>query len=236
MQTYTRRAWLRWFGGVAAGSLAAAVGMRIACGGTQPSSFRVLHAVPDAGELDVYVARTRIAAGLRYTQFSRWWSYPAASLPVRVFNKGSDPNTPPLLATNVSVDLDKRYVIAIANYLAKLEVVPFASLPPAPRGQFSIRLAHLAPSIGRLELRLLNNPTGLVEANFREGVATSLLPGSYTFQVRDATTATTYVTLPRRRFRAGQRYTVYAFEQSRVGARALEPAAGGLSYELVLEP
>lgn len=193
--------------------------------------------MPDAGELDVYVSRTRIAAGLRYTQFSRWWSYPASSLPVRVFNKGSDPNAvTPLFAANVPVMPGSQYVIAIANYVAQLEVVTLASLPPAPRGQFSIRLAHLAPSIGQLELGLLNNPTGLVRANFREGVATSLLPGSYTFQVRDATTATTYVTLPRRRFRAGQRYTVYAFEQSRVGARALEPAAGGLSYELVLEP
>ncbi len=236
MMHCSRRSLLRYAVGLAAATWAMGASAHVARAGTQTLRFRVLHAVPDAGELDIYVSRTRVASDLSYTRFSRTWTYPAPSLPVRVFFAGDDPaTTAPLLATNVPAELGRSYLIAIANRLSNLQALAFPDPPHPPRGQFALRFMHLAPSAGMLDLLRADTPTALSTLAFGEAQSILLPAGTYAFQVRDASTGVVYLSLPARRFAAGARRTLYVFEQARTGARALAQA-DGLDFSLLPDP
>jgi len=202
--------------------------------GAQVACFRILHASPDAPDLDVYINRTRVANNLAYAQFSaRRWCIAATIMLARAFPANADPNvTLPLVSTNVELMVDRSYVIAIAHSVQELQVVPLENPAPPPVGQFSLRLANLAAGIGDLDLAITGGSVWLFNVTFPTAQTTTQPAGTYALEVRQAGTPDVLIPLGSLRFRSRDRRTIYVLAPS-AAARAQGATA---APQFILEP
>ncbi|MCS7055490.1 MAG: DUF4397 domain-containing protein [Thermoflexales bacterium] len=184
--------------------------------GTQVACFRILHASPDAGNIDVYINRTRVAEDIAYTQFSqRRWCIAATIALARAFPAGADPNaTPPLVSSNVTMAFGRSYVIAIADRLQQLQVVVLENPTLPPVGRFSLRVAHLAIGIGGLDLAVTGGPLWLSGVVFPTAQTTTQPAGRYALELREAGTPNVLASLGESTFRSRERKTIYVLAPS----------------------
>lgn len=200
---------------------------------TRAACFRILHASPDAPNLDVYVNRTPVARNIAYTQFSqRRWCIAATIVLVRAFPTGADPNTTaPLVSSNITMAFDRSYVIAIANQVQQLQVVALENPVLPPAGQFSLRVAHLAVGVGGVDLAVTGGPVWLFNVVFPTAQTTTQPAGTYTLELRQAGTPNVLASLGTLTFRSRERKTIYVLAPS--SASAAEAAARGTTAPLV---
>ncbi|MFC1465406.1 MAG: DUF4397 domain-containing protein [Candidatus Brachytrichaceae bacterium NZ_4S206] len=200
---------------------------------TRAACFRILHASPDAPNLDVYVNRTPVATNIAYTQFSqRRWCIAATIVLVRAFPTGADPNTTaPLVSSNVTMAFDRSYVIAIANQVQQLQVVALENPMLPPAGQFSLRVAHLAVGVGGVDLAVTGGSVWLFNVVFPTAQTTTQPAGTYTLELRQAGTPNVLASLGTLIFRSRERKTIYVLAPS--SASAAEAAARGTTAPLV---
>jgi hypothetical protein len=207
-----------------------ATGHGTANAGTNVACFKVLHASPDAPNVDVYVNRTRVAANLAYTKFSaRRWCYPALQALVRVFVAGANPNTDPAVAQgNVTLEVDQSYTIAVTGYVQQLQIVAL-ELPGTPTpGSFSITVFNLAPNVPAVNLvkvLLPQNQILIDNVIFPSAKTGEFPPGVYDLALYQPAATAPLFTLGSNTFGAGQKQSVYVFAAPGMNAaRALAPA------------
>jgi hypothetical protein len=194
--------------------------------GAQVACFRILHASPDAPNLDVYINRTRVANNLAYAQFSaRRWCIAATIMLARAFPANADPNvTPSLVSTNVELMVGRSYVIAVADSVQQLQVVALEDPAPPPAGQFSLRLAHLAVGVGEVDLAVTGGSVWLSNVVFPTAQTTTQPAGTYALEIRQAGTPDVLVPLGPLKFRPRDRQTIYVLAPS-AAARAQDATA-----------
>ncbi len=205
---------------------------------TRAACFRILHASPDAQNLDVYVNRTRVADNIAYTQFSaRRWCIAATVVLVRAFPAGTDPNvTPPRVSSNITMAFDRSYVIAIANRSQQLQVVALENPLVPPAGRFSLRVAHLAVDVGGLDLAVTSGPVWLFNVVFPTAQTTTQPAGTYTLEIRQAGTPNVLAPLGTLTFRSRERRTVYVLAPSAATAAAATARGDTAPLVTVIEP
>lgn len=225
----SRRAFLKSSATVAvmaAGS--AAWSARAANAGTDVAKFRVLHASPDAPALDVWVNKTRVATNLLYTKFSSDWHYAATTAAVRVFNTGASFNSTPLYQENVTFQIGRTYTLVVTGLLnqpntpQQLDIVPFEDPPNPPSGTTTIRLAHVAPGVGNVDLFSAANEPFILDVGFKVAKAVDKPAGTYDLQVRLTGQPNPLFVIPPTNFPSAQVRTIYVFAPSQnASARAL---------------
>ncbi len=200
---------------------------------TRAACFRILHASPDAPNLDVYVNRTRVADNIAYTQFSqRRWCIAATIVLVRAFLAGADPNTTaPLVSSNITMAFSRSYVIAIANRLQQLQVVVLENPTVPLAGQFSLRVVHLAVDVGGVDLAVTGGAVWLFNVVFPTAQTTTQPAGTYTLELRQAGTPTVLASLGTLTFRSRERKTIYVLAPS--AAAAMDATARGTTAPLI---
>lgn len=199
---------------------------------TRSACFRILHASPDAPNLDVYVNRTRVADGIAYTQFSqRRWCIAATIVLVRAFPAGADPNTTaPLVSSNITMAFSRSYVIAVADRLQRLQVVALEN-PTPPPGRFGLRVAHLAVDVGGVDLAVTDGAVWLFNIVFPTAQTTTQPAGVYALELRQAGTPTVLASLGTLTFRSRERKTIYVLAPS--AATTMDAAARGATAPLL---
>lgn len=203
-----------------ASGAAANAGTRVAC-------FRVLHASPDAPAIDVYVNRTRVAASLTYTRFTdRTWCIAATVVLVRVFPPNADPDTTsPLVSAIVNFQFDRSYVIAVANYVQQLQIINLENPPVPPAGLFTLRVAHLAPGTGGVDLAKTDGTVWLTNITFGTAQSTTQPAGTYDLVVRETGTGTVLLPLGVQTFVSRERQTLYILNAGATTRAAASAAA-----------
>jgi hypothetical protein len=188
--------------------------------GTDVALFRVLHASPDAPALDVYVNRRKVAPNLLYTKFSGDWHYPATTAAVRVFTAGAAFNSTPLFQKNVTFEIGRSYVLAITGLLGQqqLDIAVFQDPPRPPAGQAAIRLAHVAPGVGNVDLYSTTNEPFILDVGFKIAKDIVKPAGTYELQVRNAGQPTVIFPIPPTNFPSAQLRTIYVFAPSQNAA------------------
>lgn len=199
---------------MAAGS--AMLAGRTASAGTDVALFRVLHASPDAPALDIYVNRRKVAPNLLYTKFSGDWHYPAVTAVVRVFTAGSAFNSTPLLQKNITFEIGRSYVLAVTGLVGQqqLDIAQFQDPPRPSAGQTAIRLAHVAPGVGNVDLYTAANEQFILDVGFKIAKDIVKPAGTYEFQVRNAGQPTVLFPIPPTNFPSAQLRTIYVFAPS----------------------
>ncbi|MDW8395389.1 MAG: DUF4397 domain-containing protein [Anaerolineae bacterium] len=215
----TRRAFLRSLLALAGGFAPAGSALQQAHARADAARFRVLHAIPDLGAVDVYGNRVRIARGLTHTRFSSTWGIAAESMLVRAFPAGADRATSPLLATNVPLARNQSQLIVLADLSTAPRVLVFPQLTRAARGQFTLRLMHLAPGFPVLSLTRTDGSPLIAGVPFGEAQTNTFAAGRYALELRDAATGAVLARIGQRAFSSGARQTVYVFGAAPAAAR-----------------
>jgi hypothetical protein len=165
-------------------------GAALASEGRQ-ARVRVIHAIPDAGAVDVYVNGARALAGVPFFTVSGYLSLAPGSYRVQVVAAGTRPgggNT--IIDGRLTFSAGIDYSVAARGTVASgdsagigASVIGDDNVPPAVVGQARVRAVHLAPTAPTVDI-FVNGERTISGLSFREDSGYLTVPaGSYTIGV-----------------------------------------------------
>jgi len=105
---------------------------------------RVVHASPDAPNVDVFVDNQRVLANVPYRQFSGYLSVPAGTRNVRVTPAGA---TTAVIDADLNVAANADYTVLATGRVADIAPLVLTDDNAAPAaGQVKVRLVHASPA------------------------------------------------------------------------------------------
>jgi hypothetical protein len=207
----------------------AALGLAMA-GGTasagEDARVRVVHASPDAPNVDVYVDDTLALSDVPYKAESGYVPLPAGAHNFKVFAAGADPaSDSPVIDADATLDPATDYTIVALGLLEDITAGVFVDDNAAPaEGKAHVRVIHASPDAPAVDVAVAGGP--VLFSNLAFGEADGPTPvdaGTYDLEVRAAGTETVALPISGVTFAEGKIYTVLA-----VGLLEGEPALEAL--------
>lgn len=179
--------------------------------GSPPGYIRVLHAVPDAPNVDVYIDQILIAENLSYKQFTAYMPVPQGMYEVSLYVTGS--MNSPIIIYRINIGIDTKITVAAVGTLSTISflAIPDYSITiPLNLNEADIRFIHLSPNAPPVDITLPNGSIIFENISFKERTRYKTVPADkYTFQVRAAGTSTVVLTIPDIFFESKTVYTIY---------------------------
>ena len=174
------------------------------------SHIRVLHAVPDAPNVDVYANDQLVAENLPYGQYTNYITVPSETYEISLYVAGSTDS--PVLSNMLTIHPNSIYTIAAVGRLSDISFLAIPDTNMSHHYNMSmIRFVHLSPNAPSVDITLPDGTIIFQRIPFKEVTHYIALPPSdYTLQVRVAGTSTVVLTLPTIETDADKYYTVYA--------------------------
>jgi hypothetical protein len=173
---------------------------------------RVVHASPDAPNVDVYVDGDRALADVPFGAISEYLALPPGSYEVAITAAG-DPDT---VAFGGSVDLspDTDYTVAAVGELSEGTFRPVVLVDDnsdVPDGEARVRVVHASPDAPAVDVTVGGGETTLVDdLPFGEATDSLTVPaGDYELEVRPADGGDAVAEIPAT-FESGGVYTAFA--------------------------
>lgn len=190
----------------------------------QTAHVRILHAVPDAPNVDVYANGILLVENLAYSKYTDYMPVTKGTYEITIYPAGS--LTTPVVRQMLSVGEDDRLTVAAVGTLSTISAMAISDAGvPMQEGKAMVRFIHLSPNAPAVDITL---PDGtILFGNVSYEQATPYLavpPSSYTLQVRLANTSTVVLTVPDVPLNADQYYTIYA-----IGLAGKTPALEALA-------
>jgi hypothetical protein len=172
------------------------------------SFLEVLHALPGAGEVDVYINEELLEENLAYKGMSRFLPIGPGNNRIQVFAASSKTN--PILDTEVELPPSSVITLAIIGMVSEAEVLPI--LQPVndinPR-EVEIRFVHLSPDAPTLNL-VLNDNSVFSSVGYKQVTDYSVIaPGEHNVQLRPSDDLDIILAENNLVFSAGKAYTIY---------------------------
>ncbi|WP_231183049.1 DUF4397 domain-containing protein [Haladaptatus sp. DYF46] len=160
---------------------------------TGDAQVRIAHMSPDAPPVDVLVDNETVVSNLSYGNVTDYESLPAGEHEVSITAAG-DPSTV-VFSGNETFDADTNYTVAATGLISgsgdtAFEPVVYEDNFTAPeQGNASVRLVHVSPDAGPVDVTVAGSNTTLFDnVSFRQATAYEQVPaGDYTLEVRPAT-------------------------------------------------
>ena len=200
-----------------AGLIAAGAMVLSLAGTTSAASnamVRVLHASPDAPQVDVYVNGTKVDAlsGLKFGDLSAYVAVPGGTYAIKVCAT-ADATVCPINVPALAVASGKHYTIAATNNLATIEAQVLVDDPSPKAGKTQVRVAHFSADTPAVDV-LTQDKSAKVVDNLAYPKATgylTLTPGSYDLIVcAHADNTVCPLDPPALTLASGKSYTVFA--------------------------
>ncbi|MCP1159217.1 DUF4397 domain-containing protein [Bacillus infantis] len=191
----------------------------------QPAMVRVVHASPDAPNVDIYVNGNRILKDFPYKDVSGYLSLPAGKYQIDIYPAGDMVST--VLSKKVTVEGGKSYTLAAAGPAAKLKLLAFEDQPSVPSGETKVRFIHLSPDAPAVDIAVKKGDVIFPNISFRQATQyLGLTPMTVDLEVRVAGSSNTVLSLPGVKLQPNKVYTILA-----VGTAAGEPPLEALIIE-----
>ena len=125
-------------------------------GTATPSQLRVLHASPDAPEVDVYLDGTRQLSNVKYKTISNYIDVLPGEHQIQIVPAGETPaKGTTLIDTALTVENGKVYAVAAAGMLANIKPIVAVDSDPQPKdGRGLVRVWHLSPDAPAVDVVL----------------------------------------------------------------------------------
>lgn len=187
---------------------------------------RVLHAVPDAPNVDVYANGTMIARDLAYGENTEYMQVPVGTYEVTIYAAGTKAN--PVLTKMLTLGRDDIVTAAAAGRLASIDLlaIPDADVPRVS-DKALIRFIHLSPNAPAVDITLPDGTVLFSNVVFEH--MTPYIPVNqmtYTLNVRVAGMDNVVLSVPGVAVRNNRYYSVYA-----IGLVGANPALQALLLE-----
>jgi hypothetical protein len=172
-----------------------AVALIAGCGGddndTGDTHLRILHASPDAPNVDVLVDNALTLSNVAYPTASNYLTISAGAHNIKINVAGTSTT---VISVSPTLARDGYYTAIAANFVASIEpllATDDSSAPPA--GQVRLRVVHAAPDAGPVDI-LVNNQVVLSNVPFAAISSYLSVPaGTYDVKVNAAGTAVTAI-------------------------------------------
>lgn len=165
------------------------------CGGNgngpETAQLRVLHASPDAPNVDVYVDNKIVAANVAYPTVSGYLTLASGAHAFKVNAAGTETS---VINISVSLTPGDDYTAIAAGFVATIQpLLTTDQTTPPPAGQAALRVIHAAPDAGNVDV-LVNNKVVLSNVPFGAISSYLVIPaGTYDVKVNAAGTSTTAI-------------------------------------------
>ena len=172
-------------------------------------SIRILHAVPTAPNVDVYLNGSLITSNLAFGKISKYSQLSSGEYEFQLFKAGT--YVKPLLSQNIQLIANANYTVSIvtlanALYLFRLK----DDNVPVTKSQAFLRFINLSSNAPLLSLALPNGVTLFNEAEYLETTSYyQLSPGIYNFEVLFASSDVTAKYIKNITLVGGKFYTIY---------------------------
>lgn len=172
--------------------------------------FRVLHAIPDAPNVDVYANDKLIVENLPYGQYTSYMPMCEGTYKISLYVAGS--KTTPVLSNMLRIDTNSILTVAAIGTLSTrgLLAITDANTAKDPTTAM-VRFGHLSPNAPAVDITLTDGTIMFSNVSFTQ--VTSYLavpPSNYTLQVRLAGTPTVVLTVQNIDLEADKFYSIYA--------------------------
>ena len=155
---------------------------------------RVIHASPDAPNVDVYANGARVLSNVPFKAASDYLSVPAGNYKLEVFAAGATAN--PVLTINATLQAGVDYTVAAVDRVSQLKYRVFEDNNGAPAGgKAHVNVIHAGADAPAVDVAVKGGPVLVKDISF--GEKQGPLPvdaGRYDLEVRVA--GTTNVALP----------------------------------------
>ena len=147
------------------------------------TSIRILHAVPNAPNVDVYLNGSLITSNLAFGKISKYIQIPPEEYEFQLFRAGTYDK--PLLSQNVQLIANANYTVSIVTLANNLYLFRLKDdNVPVSKSQAFLRFINLSSNAPLLSLALPNGITLFNEAEYLETTGYyQLSPGIYNFEV-----------------------------------------------------
>lgn len=176
----------------------------------KPSFVRVLHASPDAPNVDIYVNDELVYKDLAYKKFTPYLPLKPDQYNVKVYATGTKIN--PVIDATLDVLANQDYTVAATGMLKDIKplvVHDTAMLLKPNNGQ--IKFVHLSPNAPAVDITLPDGTVLFNDIEYKETSNNLEVPvGNYTIQARVAGTDKVVLTVPNVLIRDNKYYTIYA--------------------------
>ncbi len=192
---------------------------------------RVLHAVPDAPNVDIYANDKLIVENLAFGELTKYLPVPEGTYTISLYATGD--KSKPVLQNTLTINKDKIMTIAAANTVNNITLIAIPDTTMKNETNKSvIRFMHLSPNAPAVDITL---PDGtIIFSNISYEQLTQYVevePTNYNLQVRVAGTSNVVLTVPNVKLEPNRAYTIYA-----IGLVGSKPelqallATDGISY------
>lgn len=171
---------------------------------------RVLHAVPDAPNVDIYANDKLIVENLAFGELTKYLPVPEGTYTISLYVAGD--KSKPVLQNTLTINKDKIMTIAAANTVnnIKLFAIPDTTMKNETNKSM-VRFMHLSPNAPAVDITL---PDGtIIFSNISYEQLTQYIevePTTYNLQVRVAGTSNVVLTVPNVKLEPNRAYTIYA--------------------------
>jgi hypothetical protein len=191
----------------------------------QPGMLRVVHASPDAPNVDIYVNGNRILKDFPYKDVSGYLSLPSGNYQIDIYPAGNMVST--VLSRKVTVESGKIYTLAAAGQVSKLKLLAFEDQPTVPSGETKARFIHLSPDAPAVDIAVKKGDVIFPNVSFRQATQyLGLSPMTVDLEVRVAGSSNTVLSLPGVKLQPNKSYSILA-----VGTAAGDPPIEALIIE-----
>lgn len=185
------------------------------------TNVRVLHAVPKAPAVDIYIDNQLTIQGLSYKYVSKYLHLPAGKHTVDVYPEGT--NESPIISKGISFKPNTPYTVAAIQNIDDINLHPLVDHPEVENDQTKLRFVHFSPAAPAVDVATKDGEilftaisyTGL--SNYKK-----LPPGKYEIQVYRHGTNDLLLTVPNLQLKANQGYSMYVVGQPKL-TPSLEP-------------
>ncbi|WP_175991292.1 DUF4397 domain-containing protein [Bacillus sp. Marseille-Q1617] len=176
---------------------------------SQPSYVRVLHAVPDAPSVDIYINANRVLRDVAFKDISDYLTLPAGKYHIDIYPAGNGVTT--LISKKVKVEPGKVYTFAATGTSNKLQLLPFLDEPSVPSGETKIKFIHLSPDAPAVDIGVKGGDTVFADISYKQASEyLNLMPMTVNLEARIAGTKEKVLDIRNVKLDANQVYTIVA--------------------------
>lgn len=187
---------------------------------------RILHAVPDAPNVDVYANDILIARNLDFGNYTDYTDLEEGNYVISLYVTGSVDS--PVISNMLYVSSDAAFTVAAVGRLQDISFLAIVDdSEPIDPNFANIRFAHLSPNAPEVDITLEDGTYLFSDVSFQQITPyNAVSPIDYTLEVRVAGTSTVVLTVPNVRLERNQFYTIYA-----IGLVGEEPELNAILVE-----
>lgn len=177
----------------------------------QEALVRVLNAIPDSPDLDVYANDLLIASNLAFKELSNYITLPRGDYNISFYVTGT--KNEPILSNTITLNDGDKYTVSAEGKMESRGLLAISdNNAPIHMNQALLRFAQLSPKVPPINITLPDGTVLFENVNFKEitPYSVALPPETYTFQIRVNGYPQAVLSIPGLTLEPDHFYTIYS--------------------------